>query len=97
MVAKGDDLKEDRLVTHWLKFKREQRMLKFVNEVKVLKFSVDSLYAGKDNIYPYEVELSRIDKVDPKSINILTNTLKVMAINMGGQYDGWGAEAKIKK
>jgi len=97
MVAQGDDLKEDRLVTHWLKFKKEKRMIKFVNEVKVLKFSVDSLYAGKDNLYPYEVELSRIDMVDPKSINILTNTLKVMAINMGGQYDGWGAETIIKE
>ncbi len=95
MVAQGDDLKEERLVTHWLKFRKEKRMLKFVNEVKNLKFNVDSLYAGKDVMYPFEVELSRKDKVNPESINILTNTLKVLAMKMGGQYEGWGTEVKI--
>jgi hypothetical protein len=97
MVAQGDDLKEERLVTHWLKFRKEKRMLKFVNDVKNLKFNVDSLYAGKDVMYPFEVELSRKDKVNPESINILTNTLKVLAMNMGGQYEGWGTEVKINE
>jgi hypothetical protein len=95
MVAQGDDLKEERLVTHWLKFRKEKKMIKFVNDVKALKFNVDSLYAGKDIRYPFEVELSRKDRVNPKSINILTKTLKVMAIKMGGQYEGWGTEVKI--
>lgn len=97
MVAQGDDLKEERLVTHWLKFKKEKKMIKFVNDVKGLKFSVDSLYAGKDALYPFEVELSRKDKINPKSINILTNTLKVLAMNMGGQYEGWGTEVIINE
>lgn len=97
MVDQGDDLKEERLVNHWLKFKKEKRMIKFVNQVKELNFNVDSLYAGKDVLYPLEVELSRKDKVNPKSINILTNTLKVLALNLGGQYEGWGAEVIINE
>jgi hypothetical protein len=48
-------------------------------------------------MYPFEVELSRKDKVNPESINILTNTLKVLAMNMGGQYEGWGTEVKINE
>jgi len=97
MVAQGDDLKEERLVTHWLKFRKEKKMIKFVNDVKGLKFSVDSLYSGKDALYPFEVELSRKDKINPKSINTLTNTLKVLAMKMGGQYEGWGTEVKINE
>ena len=97
MVAQGDDLKEERLVTHWLKFRKEKKMIKFVNDVKGLKFSVDSLYSGKDALYPFEVELSRKDKINPKSINILTNTLKVLAMKMGGQYEGWGTEVIINE
>ena len=97
MVAKGDDLKESRLVTHWLKFRKEKKMIKFVNEAKVLDFNVDSLYAGKDKTYPFEVELSRKDKVNPKSIKSLTNTLKVLSRNQGGVYDGWGADVIIEE
>lgn len=97
MVAKGDDLEEARLVTHWLKFRKEKKMIKFVNEAKVLKFKIDSLYAGKDKIYPFEVELSRKDNISPKSINSLTNTLKALSRNQGGVYDGWGADIIIEK
>ena len=97
MVAQGDDLTEARMVTHWLKFRKEKKMIKFVNEAKVLKFNIDSLYAGKDKVYPFEVELSRKDKVSPKSLNSLTNTLKVLSRNQGGIYDGWGADVIIEK
>ena len=97
MVAQGDDLKEQRIVSHWLKFKKEKRMIKFINEAKLLNFKVDSLYAGKDNVYPFEVEISRKDGVTPKSINTITTTLKVLAMNKGGQYDGWGADVILEK
>jgi hypothetical protein len=97
MVAKGDDLEEARLVTHWIKFRKEKKMIKFVNEAKELNFNVDSLYAGKDKIHPFEVELSRKDIVSPKSINTLTNTLKVLSRNQGGVYDGWGADVIIEE
>lgn len=97
MVVQGDDLKEQRTVTHWLAFRKEKKMLKFVEEVKVLDFKVDSLYAGKSNVYPFELEISRKDMVTPKSINSLTNTLKALAINRGGQYDGWGADVILEE
>jgi hypothetical protein len=97
MVAQGDDLTEERMVTHWLKFRKEKKMIKFVNEAKVLKFNIDSLYAGKDKVYPFEVELSRKDNVDPKSLKSLTNFFKSLSSAQGGVYDGWGADVIIEK
>ena len=97
MVAQGDDLKEQRIVIHWLKFRKEKKMIKFINEAKELNFKIDSLYAGKDNIHPFEVEISRKDPVTPKSINSLTTALKVLAMNRGGEYDGWGADIILEK
>ena len=97
MVSQGDDLKELRMVTHWLKFKKEKKRLKFIDEVEVLQFNVEVLSTGKDNSYPYELEIWRIDRVDPKSINKLTNLLKALAIKQVGIYDGWGAEVIINE
>jgi hypothetical protein len=97
MVAQGDDLKEKRIVRHWIKFKKEKRMIKFINDAKELNFKVDSLYSGKDNLYPFEVEISRKDGVTPKSINTLTKTLNILAMNKGGKYDGWGADVILEK
>ena len=97
MVSQGDDLKEPRLVTHWLKFKKEKKRLKFIDDVKVLQFNIDSLYAEKDKLYPLGVEISRKDKVDPRSINKLTNLLKALSNKQTGVYEGWGTEAKIKE
>ena len=97
MVAQGDDLTEERMVTHWAKFRKEKKMIKFVNEAKLLKFNIDSLYAGKDKVYPFEVELSRKDNVNPKSLKSLTNFFKVLSSTQGGVYDGWGADVIIEK
>ena len=97
LAYQGDDLTEERLVTHWMKFKKQKKMIKFVDEVKVLKFKVDSLYGGREASFPYELQISRKDHIDPKTIYNLSNTLKVMALKNGGLYDGWGADAVIKE
>ena len=80
MVSQGDDLKGKRDITHWLKFKKEKKRINFIDEAKLLRFNIDSLYMGKEEHYPYEIQISRKDYITPKAVYNLTRLLKMNLI-----------------
>ena len=96
MVSKGDDLSGKRNVNHWLYFNSLKKRDKFIQNVKKLNFSIDSVNFKKERRFPYELQLSRNDFVDPKSISELTRILKVLINPSNAIYEGWGTELKIK-
>jgi hypothetical protein len=96
MVSKGDDLMGKRKINHWLYFNSLKKRDKFMEKVKRLNFSIDSVNIKKERRFPYELQLSRNDFVDPKSISELTRILKVLINPSNGLYEGWGTELIVK-
>lgn len=96
MVSQGDNLSQKRIVNHWINFKKEKRRIKYVNQLKKLGFSIDSLSYKKETIYPYKLQVSRKESVEPNAINKLTNMLKLLARSPYGQYDGWATEVILQ-
>ena len=96
LFYQGDDFTKPQKIEHWLYFKREKRRQKFINKIQALNFKVDSLSVKKGDYRPYEIKISREDKLDPNSIAILTAMLKNLSSSMYGVYDGWGIKPTSK-
>lgn len=86
----GYDLNETYNLMHWFYFRKEKQRDKFVDKIKVINVKIDSLNTIKDSKFPYEVQLSRKDTLQPAFIDELTRTFSIIADNYGGYYDGWG-------
>jgi len=97
LVLQGDDLQGIRKVSHWVYFKNIEKRNLFGTRLKQLKFSLDSIAYKRDRILPYELNVSRRDSIDPTSIYLLTSMIRVLSGSLGGQYDGWSTEVKIKE
>lgn len=96
LVLQGDDLKGLRKVNHWMYFKNVNKRNKAGDQLKKLKFSLDSIGYKKERKLPYELKISRKDSIDPESILQLTTMLRLLGGSFDAKYDGWGTELKIK-
>jgi len=95
LISKGDDLSGIRKITHWVYFNDEKKRLHFKNQINILKFKIDSINYKKEKTYPYELQFSRNDYINPQKINELTKMIHVLMKSTNGIYDGW--ETKIKQ
>lgn len=86
----GYDLNETYNLMHWFYFRKEKHRKRFLDRLEVINVTVDSLKTVKDSRYPYELQLSRKDPLQPAYIDELTRTFSILADNYGGYYDGWG-------
>jgi len=96
LVYNGDDLIQPRKVTHWFYFRKEKKRQKFMDKIRTLDFSIDSLNFRKKRDYKYELQVSRKDSIHPNSISKLTKTLTGFAKLLYAEYDGWSAELMAK-
>lgn len=96
LVLQGDDLKGLRKVNHWMYFKNVNKRNKAGDQLKKLKFSLDSISYKKESKLPYELQISRKDSIDPESILQLTTMLRLLGGSFDAKYDGWGTELKVK-
>ncbi|MBS1664848.1 MAG: DUF695 domain-containing protein [Bacteroidetes bacterium] len=85
----GDKLTKPRLVDHWLYFKTEADRDKFVGYALGQKYKIEGKDFKKDLERPFQLHLSRTDKVDPGSISAITLELRRKAKEFNGDYDGW--------
>lgn len=110
LVFEGDDLKEPRKVKHWFYFDTDRRKEKFIEKIEDLDFAIDSVTYKKDKkfvydsygyarekAYPFEVQVSRKDSINPENISELTLLLNNLSKIFSGRYDGWGADAILEK
>jgi uncharacterized protein (TIGR01619 family) len=92
----GDTLTKARVVTHWIYFKTGNNRNIYISKIEPLNFSIlsknEKLSAGD---YPYKLEISRVDMVDPDSVDEYTLNLWELANECDGDYDGW--ETSIEK
>lgn len=96
LAQNGDALEIPRKINHWFYFNSLKRRLKFLDQVKILKFSIDSVNYKKEKRYPYQAVLSRKDSVNPKSISTVTKILRQLSLRYYGKYDGWEMEPILK-
>ena len=93
LVYNGDNLTEPRNIRHWFYFNKEKKRQKFIDKIRTLDFTIDSLnYRKKRYYYRYELQVSRKDSIHPKAISKLTKTLTGFANLLYAEYDGWSAE-----
>ena len=96
LFYQGDNFTKPQKIEHWIYFKREKRRQKFIDKIQALNFKVDSLSFKKSDYTPYELKISREDKLDPNAIAVLTAMLKNLSSSMYGTYDGWGIKPILK-
>lgn len=92
LVYAGDKLTTPRKVTHWFYFYREKHRKKFIDKIKALEFTVDSLNFRRKRENKYELQVSRKDSIYPKAISKLTKILTDFGKLLRAEYDGWNAE-----
>jgi len=86
----GDNLTAPRKVEHWLYFRTSNDRDKFIVYAKGINFQIETeeMLLGKHQ-FPYELKISRVDKVDLETINSLTEELRKHAKTCNGVYDQW--------
>lgn len=90
LLEKGDDLSEPREVEHTIFFKTKADRKRFLNKIQKKGFSVNDKFT-EDSIkgHPFGLLISRVDKVDFKSVDEYVLELWKLAKQCKGFYDGW--------
>lgn len=89
LAEAGDKLDKERLVEHWIYFTTEKDRECFVDYATRQGFNIDSKDKTKHAESPFQLKISRSDKVDLPSISQVTLTLRKEAGKCEGDYDGW--------
>ena len=97
LVLQGDDLQGLREVKHWIYFNNLKTRTTVAEQLKRLKFSLDSISYKKESKYPYELQISRNDSINPNSIYKLTTMLQILSASFKAKYDGWSTEVKVQQ
>ncbi|MHA0858095.1 DUF695 domain-containing protein [Paenibacillus sp. CMAA1364] len=82
----GDSLEVSRRVDHWIEFRSDIDKLDFIKKVKSLNFNIEQEHQSTDEI---TLQIYRVDRVDPQSINELTDMFVDLANKFNARYDGW--------
>ena len=91
----GDTLVIPRPVYHGLRFRTQSDRENFITTVSSEGFRVVSCVEEKDldnKEWPYHLEISRIDKVDRKTLSEYTSFLWNIAYGNYGLYEGWDTQ-----
>lgn len=89
LLKHGDNLTKARQVDHWIYFKNSDDRNAFAKKVIKDGFMVEGKEKLEDGDRPYQLHISRQDKVDIESISKITLSLRKMASELNGDYDGW--------
>lgn len=85
----GDKLEKERQVDHWIYFRSASDRENFLDAIKEKHFEI----VNKDEISieetPFQLQISRIDKVDYESANEYVMYLWQKSQEFNGDYDGW--------
>ncbi len=85
----GDNLSEPRQIDHWLYFPDRKSQNLFMESIKNEGFKIEGEDKIGDSRLPFQLHISRIDKVLPDEIYQVTLHLRKQAKRFNGEYDGW--------
>ncbi|MEQ1605363.1 MAG: DUF695 domain-containing protein [Pyrinomonadaceae bacterium] len=89
--SSGDKLDVKRPVDHFIYFKTETDLERFLNEIKGNGFEIVSRERAEVDDYKWSVLLRRDDPIDPESVDNYVLYLWQKAYEANGDYDGWGS------
>jgi uncharacterized protein (TIGR01619 family) len=89
--SNGDKHRIKRPVEHFIYFKTETDLDRFLGEIKGNGFDVVSRSRAEVDDYKWSVLLTRDDPVDPESVDDYVLYLWQKANEANGDYDGWGS------
>ncbi|GGB11407.1 DUF695 domain-containing protein [Puia dinghuensis] len=89
LKKEGDHLNKPRQVDHWLYFNTAAERDAFVTYALHEKFKLEGKEYKQKSKLPFQLHISRIDKVDMDSITAVTLALRTKAKELHGDYDGW--------
>lgn len=89
LIAEGDNLIQARQVDHWLYFSNKKDLNDFAEYAKGQSFKIEGTDKVKGQELPYQLQISRTDKVDIESISKVTIQLRTDSKRFNGEYDGW--------
>lgn len=85
----GDKLEKPRQVDHWIYFANEADRKCFIAYCERNKYKIESAEKVEKYKLPFQLQISRTDKVDVGSISAITLELRKEATKCKGDYDGW--------
>ncbi|HWK06240.1 MAG TPA: DUF695 domain-containing protein [Puia sp.] len=89
LTQAGDDLSKPRQVDHWLYFKNEADRELFIAYASKENYKMEGKkYIEKSPLH-FQLQISRMDKVDMISITEITKKLRKKAKELNADYDGW--------
>lgn len=89
LVKEGDNLSQPRQVDHWLYFSSSADRDRFSAYIVTEKYKIENKQLVAEARLPYQLQISRVDKVDIGAITAITTSLRKKAEQYGGDYDGW--------
>ena len=95
LESHGDRLTKERPVFHWMYFKSDMDRNTLLESIKNDSFETVNVSHDDSYEYPYGLQISRVDKVDLKSVDEYVLKLWNLTNEAGGDYDGW--ETSIEK
>lgn len=95
LSSEGDPLTKPRDVFHWVYFKSSTDRQEYIEVTAAKGFNVVSANDDVGGEFPFQLQLSRFDKVDYESLNEYTLELWELAPKHNGVYDGW--ETSLEK
>ena len=90
LQEKGDDPSIARPIDHWAYFASESSARGYADWLAERNFSIRKVYEAEVKGRSWCVEFFRDDKTDLYAINHVTYQLRHKAMEMDGDYDGWG-------
>ncbi len=87
----GDLLTEEREIDHWAYFPNADARVSFIEAVLKLGFRLRSLIEPEEAKGSYGVHIYRTDIPALGAIDEVTLPLFKLAVELGGDYDGWGS------
>lgn len=91
----GDKLTKERRVDHWIYFETPEDRDVFINRIKNDGFDIVNVSYNPKSKKHFSLHISRVDKVDPNSIDDYVLYLWKLAAECHGEYDGW--ETSLEK
>ena len=86
----GDNLEVARAIDHWIYFKNEVDLHKFVEIILSWDFQINQRNKIEEyDGFPYQLQISKTEFVDQQSIDHCTLQLSQLANQLNGEYDGW--------
>lgn len=94
--SRGDKLNVKRPVDHFIYFKTETDLERFLGEIKGNGFEIVNRERTEVDSYKWSVSLRRDDPVDPESVDDYVLYLWQKANDSNGDYDGWGSTVVLE-